>query len=239
MMLTPVPELQKPTPLLANPRVPVIQLITETDLVGIGAVAGFYPVQQPDSAHLRTWEIPGAAHLDNYELAVGGIDVPQLPVAGLAAAWAPMSTMQGFTLPEPMNNGPQQHYVGEAALVRLNDWVAEGKAPPSAARIALQSVDAKGELPGGVRTPWVDVPASRLSGFPVSVMGVGIIGGSAIPYDPAALVQFYPGGQAQYLREFQAALDKTIQAGFILPADRAEILALARLGYPHGTAAAP
>jgi hypothetical protein len=53
------------------------------------------------------------------------------------------------------------------------------------------------------------------------------------------LARFYPGGRAEYLREFQASLDKAIQAGFILPADRQEILELARLGYPQTAPASP
>jgi hypothetical protein len=229
---TPLPALQKATPLTADPRVPVLQLITETDLVGIGALIGFYPVQQADAPHLRTWEIAGAAHLDNYELGVGMIDTPQLPVSALAAAWAPKSEALGLGLPVPLNNGPQHHYVAEAALAWLNQWVASGTLPPRAAPIVLTTVTAKGGTAGGVRTPWVDVPVSRLSGFPVTVMGAGAIAGAVFPYGPPALAQFYPGGEAEYLRQFQAALDKTIKAGFLLPADRQEILDLARFGYP-------
>jgi Alpha/beta hydrolase domain len=59
------------------------------------------------------------------------------------------------------------------------------------------------------------------------------VAGSAIPYNQAALAQVYPGGKAEYLRQFQAALDKSIQSGFILATDRNEILALARRGYPQ------
>ena len=166
-------------------------------------------------------------------LTVGNIDTPQLPVAKLAAAWAPLDALGPAKLPEPINNGPQHHYVTEAALARLNAWVAAGTPPPSAPRIELQHVDAKGATMGGIRTPWVDVPVSHLSGFPVTVMGPGAIAGSAIPYDQAALARFYPGGKAEYLRQFQAALDESIQSGFILAADRNEILALARLSYPQ------
>lgn len=226
-------QLQTPTKLNPNPRVPVLQLATETDLIGLGAVAGLYPVQQPDSPHLRTWEIAGAAHVDNYELGTGMIDIPQLPVAKLAAAWAPKTSVLGITLPVPVNNGPQHHYVAEAALVRLDEWVAGGQAPPAAGRITLQ-LDTKGGLAGGIRTPWVDVPVSHLTGFPAGVLGSAAIAGAAIPYDQAALAQFYPGGKTEYLRKFRAALDKTIQSGFILPADREEILDLARLSYPPG-----
>jgi hypothetical protein len=41
----------------------------------------------------------------------------------------------------------------------------------------------------------------------------------------------YPGGKAEYLKRFAVALDRSIQSGFILPADRQEILDLAAASY--------
>jgi hypothetical protein len=52
------------------------------------------------------------------------------------------------------------------------------------------------------------------------------------PLDPDLLAALYPGGLADYLARFEAALDETITAGFVLPADRAEALALAEAGWP-------
>ena len=57
-----VPEAVKFRPDL---RVPLLTVITETDLVG-AARAGYYLARQPDNEWLRTWEIPGTAHADNY-----------------------------------------------------------------------------------------------------------------------------------------------------------------------------
>jgi Alpha/beta hydrolase domain len=131
----------------------------------------------------------------------------------------------------PANNGPQQHYVVDAALAQLNNWVATGRVPPAGARIELipgnpptLELDANGNALGGVRTPWVDVPTSRLS-------GVGSMFGSTATYNNAKLEQLYPGGRDEYLRKFEVSLDHTIQPGFILAADRQEILELARLCY--------
>ncbi len=56
--------------------------------------------------------------------------------------------------------------------------------------------------------------------------------GSGEPFDAATVRRLYPGGAAEYLESFTAALDSAIGSGFILPADRAEILELAAATYP-------
>jgi len=78
-----------------------------------------------------------------------------------------------------------------------------------------------------VRTPWVDVPIARLSGVGNSGSPVAFLAGASEPFDAATLDRLYPGGKREYLKKFEASLDSTIKAGFILPADRNEILALA------------
>jgi hypothetical protein len=51
--------------------------------------------------------------------------------------------------------------------------------------------------------------------------------GSGEVFDTAALRALYPRGAAEYLERFTEALDRAIESGFILPADRSEILELA------------
>ena len=58
--------------------------------------------------------------------------------------------------------------------------------------------------------------------------------GCGEPFDAATARGLYPGGPTEYLESFTAALDTAIQSGFILPADRAEILRLAAATYPSG-----
>ena len=84
---------------------------------------------------------------------------------------------------------------------------------------------------GGVRTPWVDVPIARTSGVGGDENIMSAIFGSGEPFDAATLHRLYPGGAEEYLQRFTAALDTAIQSGFILPADRAEILQLADATY--------
>jgi hypothetical protein len=225
-------------------RVPVITLITETDLVGGGRLPGFFPAQQPDNARLRIWEIPGTAHADTYIFGGAAIDSGQEPIAALAATYAPSASVFGATAAKPINAAPQHHYVVEAALWSLDRWVRTGQAPPEAPRMAAVAGDKPGDPPtlvydangnteGGIRTPWVDAPTARLSGLGNSGGAFGFLVGVTEPFDQAKLATLYPGGRQEYLAKFDASLSAAIRSGFILPADEAEIRALAEAMYPN------
>jgi hypothetical protein len=228
-------------------RVPVIAVITETDLIGIDLagfhLAGFSNVAQADTNRLRTWEIAGAAHVDTYALGAAAIDSGSAPVAQLAAAYAPTDTAAGVKLARPMNSAPQHHYVLMAALWNLNRWVKDGQEPPKAPRLktlagdkrggpAQLVLDANGDAEGGIRTPWVDVPTARLSGIGNSHGSRGSLVGVTEPFDQVRLDKLYPGGRTEYLKKFNRSLESAIKAGFILQADAADIKAMAAAMYP-------
>jgi hypothetical protein len=219
-------------------RVPTITVITETDLVGTGR-QGFYVARQPDGKHLRTWEIPGTAHADTYTLQVAPIDTGSVPIATIAAAYKPADNLMGMEVSKPINFAPHHHYVVQAAVVALNRWVATGRAAPTAQPITLTPadppalvLDAGGHAQGGIRTPWVDVPAARLSGTGNDGNIMAALFGSSEAFDAATLARLYPGGKPEYLRRFRASLDAAIRKGFLLAADRAEMLQLAEAMYP-------
>ena len=218
-------------------RAPMITVITETDMLD-GRIPGFNGARQPDNERLRVWEVAGTAHADNYTFSVGFMDSGSAPIEKLAAAHEATADVRGMQLAKPMNNAPQHHYVMQAALWHLDRWIAAGEAPPKATPLTLASsegprfaFDANGNAEGGVRTPWVDVPTSRLSGAPNSGGALGFLVGSSEPFDAATLNRLYPGGQREYLEKFEASLDSAITLGFILPADRQEILDLAAFAY--------
>jgi hypothetical protein len=52
-------------------------------------------------------------------------------------------------------------------------------------------------------------------------------------FDGDTLARLYPGGAAEYLTRFTTSLDAAIGAGFLLTADRQEILDLAAATYPR------
>lgn len=221
-------------------RVPVLTLITETDLLG-GRLPGYHGSRRPDSATLRVWELAGAAHADNYLFAGAFMDSGKEGSAALAKVFLP--SKQGPMGPEavPLNPGMPHHYVSEAAISALNAWVRTGKAPASTPLLTLATPagsaapalarDASGIARGGIRTPWTDVPTIRLSGQGDPKSFIGMLAGKGEPLTRAELAALYPGGKAEYLRRFTAALDAAIRAGHVLADDRQEILDIAAINF--------
>ena len=219
-------------------RVPVLAVITETDLL-VDNIPGYSGARQPDNDRLRVWEVAGTAHADMYTFSAGRIDSGSESLEKLEAANRPTNSVLGSTVAKPINNALQHHYVTEAALASLDHWVRAGRAAPAAAPIQLTPgdhpsfvLDANGLAAGGVRTPWVNVPTARLSGVGNSGGMLAGMAGVCEPFDEATFARLYPGGKKEYLRKFQVSLDAAIEAGFILPADRKEILGLAEVAYP-------
>jgi hypothetical protein len=130
-----------------------------------------------------------------------------------------------------------------AAMSALENWVRTGKAPPKAPRLELEPAAKAGEAPklvadaqgnsrGGIRTPWVDAPTAKLSGFGNTGGPFGFLVGTTEPFDAATLAKLYPGGKADYLKRFDASLAGAVKSGFILKADAPEIRALAAANWP-------
>lgn len=228
-------------------RVPLVTIITETDLFG-GVRNGYYYARQPDNQWLRVWEIPGSAHADNYTIQVAPIDSGDAALDDIVAAYAPTNVLMGQQLGHYINFAPQHHYVVQAAVSALDTWVRTGEPAPAAPPMATRETegpqpvcDANGITEGGVRTPWVDAPTARTTGFGAwddgtesdSANIMATIFGSGEPFDTATLSRLYPGGSTEYLEKFTGSLDTAIRSGFILPADRAEILELAAAMYPR------
>lgn len=210
-------------------RVPVLTVQSETDVVGLGSAGA----RQPDGDRLRLWEIAGAAHADTYLLIASAQDDGSLPSEKLAALLAPTAEAYGMKMGEPMNSGPQQHYVLQAALSHLGRWAAGGAAPPSAPQLELEdgarpfALDENGIARGGLRTPWVDAPSAVLSGLGQSGAEFAFLFGTTRELDESARTRLYPGGRSEFLSRFEKATDEALAAGFLLEADAAEIRGLA------------
>ena len=189
--------------------VPVFMFETQTDLIELGYAAA----RQPNTARIRTWQVAGTSHADAFE--VGGDP-----------------GILGCTT--PVNDGPQ-HTVVQAAFAAFTQWVDHGTPPPSPAPFKLSStspptlaLDSHGNVIGGVRTPAVDVPVSTLSGAaPAGANALCSLFGSAVPFSPSTLTSLYQT-KSNYLAAYSASLDKAIKGGYILPADRAALLAQAQ-----------
>lgn len=195
--------------------VPVLTLITETDLFGLG----FYPARQPDTDLLRTWEMAGTAHADQSTLDYGIASGRQ---------WDTTSKVPDFTgMCGSINDGPQL-YIERAAFAALGKWVADGIAPPHAPPITVRDGkigrDARGNALGGIRTPAVDVPTEALSGeWDSSKSVICSLFGVATPFDDATLKSLYPTHD-DYVAKVNASAASAVKAGFLLRPDADEIV---------------
>jgi hypothetical protein len=215
-------------------RVPVLVFQSETDVI----VLGGGQADQSDTDSLRIWELAGAAHADTYLLNASRYDDGTLDPSRLADLLRPTSNLPIGQTDSPINAGPQQHYVGQAALSNLVAWVAERVSPPRAPRLDRDPeglgfrLDQHGNALGGIRNPWVEVPTAVLSGLGQTGETFAMLFGRTEPFDDSTLSTLYPGGKAEYLEKFKASLDVVTSAGFILAEDRAEILELVASSFP-------
>lgn len=222
----------------ADALAPVLVLQSETDVVLLEGGR----VPQEDGPKVRLWEVAGSAHGDSYVMSASASDdgtrSPEELADLLRAPAAELRTSAGEVIgsvERPINSGPQQHYVSQAGYEHLVRWAAGGDAPSVAPRLERDGDDlARDELGiscGGVRTPWVDVPAAVLSGLGQSGDGSGRLFGTTTPITPEVLAARYPGGVDDYTKQFEAALDEVIDAGFLLADDRDEMIAVAHASY--------
>jgi hypothetical protein len=191
---------------------PVLQLVTETDLFG---TLNFFPSRQPDTDKLRTWELAGTAHADQFTLDYG---------TESGHEWAPDVSVDFTSLCGTINRGPHT-WVVRRAFRALNDWITGKGAPPKGEPLAVSdgtkiTRDADGNATGGIRTPQVDVPTEVLSGEPdPSKSFICQLFGSTKPFDEAELAKRYPTHE-DYVAKVKEAAQRTVDIGFLLPEDQ-------------------
>ncbi|WP_200881096.1 alpha/beta hydrolase domain-containing protein [Amycolatopsis mediterranei] len=197
--------------------VPVFVLQSETDVIASASV-------RQDTAQVRTWEVAGTAHADQYGLNLYN-----------AANARDRSINDGAptTCDKPVNSMTFR-YAENAAFRYLDRWARGGAAPPTAAPIAmlLNLVilrDGDQNALGGVRLPDLDVPVASYSpnNSGGNVPGACLLLGTTTPLTPDRIRQLYPD-HTTYVAKFTAAADRALRAGYLLPPDRDEAVARAQ-----------
>jgi len=228
---SPQPSIAAPTPtfIRTDVDVPVLTFETETDLITLG----FLPARQPDTRHIRTWEVAGTSHYDVYGLIVGPDDPG--PAAMDTTYLPPMTSAFGgiISCARPVNAGPQ-HYVLSAALYRLHRSARAGRAQGAGApRMEITAGtppdierDALGNARGGIRTAQVEAAVATLSGLGQTGSAFCSIFGTTTPFDAVTLATLYPS-HAAYVSRVLDATRNAVRAGFVLKADAKAIKAAA------------
>lgn len=203
---------------------PTLMFQTESDLFLLNAL----PSNQPDSQMFRLWEVAGTAHADVYTLVTSNTDLGDDP--SVAEVVEVSETAGGvIECEKPINSGPA-HWVLKAGLRGLVDWITTGTPLPEAERLAVTEdrdafqLDTLGNVLGGIRTNYVDVPVAVLSGEGQAGESFCRIFGTTALFDDAQLSELYPTEQA-YVDAVRASTDAAVEAGFLLPEDAALIVA--------------
>ncbi len=207
-----------------NTGVPVIRIMTQSDY--LLAIAARQPDSDTPAERFRNYEIAGAGHATpdelNYSAAPGDI------------------LKAGRTVP-PMNckEGPRSRFPSSlafnAAWRNLLAWVQKGTPPPHAEPIRVENgkpvLDEFGNVTGGVRSPFVDVPTAVWSGSS-SGESFCFIAGHEKPFDHARLTQLY-GDHKSYVGKVTADVAVLVKARWITREDGKEVIAEAkRAGIP-------
>lgn len=174
--------------------VPVIVVNSETE------VTSYYGVREADSPRFRLWEVAGTSHVS--------VARPAEPTEG--SNWMSYS---------PVYN---------AAIRHLHRWISDGVEPPTMPRVEIKPGvprpqvvrDEHGNAAGGIRLPDIAVPTASHSGFGTQRAGsrYGFLYGTATDFDAEQLAELYPDGH-RYLKAWNAALDRAIEQGMVLPED--------------------
>jgi hypothetical protein len=179
-----------PTPPAADPRlqfhnvgVPVMRIMSQSDyLIGI---AGRRDDSDAPGDRYRHYEMAGAAHATPDELEFSAAP-PDIVKAGRDVP------------PASCNEGPRSRFPSriffDAALRNLDAWVRYRIPPPHAAPITVDNGAAKldqfGNVEGGLRSPYLDVPTSTWFGSSTGA-SFCFIAGHEVPFTSAQLHALY------------------------------------------------
>lgn len=207
---SPAPGLSDPRRQIQNVGVPVIRVMSESDyLIGLASRRSDSDTP-PDQ--FRHYEVPGAGHATPAELNFAASIEDNL------AAGVPLP-------PAACDQGPRSRYplgmVFNAVWQNLDLWVRKGIAPPRAAPIELAGNvpvrDEFGNIKGGVRTPYLDVPTSTWSGVSTGP-GFCFLVGNETPFDQARLDALYPS-HGNYVGKVVRSTVDLVRDRFLTQAD--------------------
>jgi hypothetical protein len=211
----PAPPTTDPRRQIRNAGVPVMRIMSQSDyLIGI---ASRRPDGDTRADRFRHYEMAGAGHATPDELyysaAPADIERAGRPVP-------PMSCDQG-----PRSRFPSSIHFN-AAFRNLDLWVRYGLRPPHASPITVVNgapvLDAFGNVTGGLRSPYVDVPTSRWLGSSTGA-SFCFIAGHEVPFDQATLERLYPTHRA-YVRAVIRNVLGLVRERFLTGADGARLI---------------
>ncbi|KAJ5782644.1 hypothetical protein N7457_004418 [Penicillium paradoxum] len=193
----------------------IIEIIGELEINSIKALywsngmVEELPHRRPDSNSFRLYEVAGMSHRETRYLSVA--ERKRLSTLDLGTAqWSTFTNS----------------FVFHAIFDAMDKWIKTGAAPPRGARLEVNrnweiERDEHGNALAGVRTVHTDVPTSRLIDFSPKPRPHWQTG-SEVPFTDVQMWALYKSVE-NYRRQAGEAVERQIQAGFLLPED-AEVL---------------
>lgn len=166
-----------------------------------------------DQPSLRYYEVAGMPHL---RLADQGTDATEPHPADGDRRDDPRCQ---WLYDEPVET------VVSAILDGMDRWVRQGMPMTRVARVEREGAGVArdpqtGNLRGGVRPPWIQVPAATY--LTDQETGCGSAYDTKVPYSAQRLRALY-GSHAQYVSRFEAAKRESIKQGYLLPEEATRV----------------
>jgi hypothetical protein len=196
--------------------VPFVTVYSQSELMH-DVIEGINLPPDTDSPQIRYYEVTGMPHL---RLADLGTEHTEKLAADIGKGDDPRC--------RTLYDEPAELVVS-ALLDRMDQWVRQGKPMPNAPRVARDGKTAArdpvtGNLQGGVRPPWVQVPSATY--LTDQETGCGLIYDTKVPYSKDVLDQRY-GSFSNYEQKFEDAKALSIKEGYLLPEDAAGLRSIA------------
>jgi hypothetical protein len=224
------PAANDPRQIVRNLDVPLIRIIGQTDI--LTTYAQRREDSDASSDRYRLYEIAGGAHADaNF--------YPYIPsVADLKKIGSPYPFLASWPFanqcePEQtLAKTPINTVALDAAFANLTRWIRDGVPPPKAERIALENggtpqarvvLDTFGNAVGGMRTPYLDVPAAT---YHTNSKGETFCPelGHTVAFDWARLNTLY-GTPQMYAAKVAQSVDKLVRERWLTESDGRKIKA--------------
>jgi hypothetical protein len=214
-----IPHPGQPPLQFSNVGVPIIHVMSQSDYLRA------LTVRRPDSDapadRYRHYEMAGAAHATPDEL---NFSAAPADIIKAGVAVPPMNCNEG-----PRSRFPSRIFF-DAVLRNLDQWVRYGISPPHADPIATQTtgttttgvVDQFGNVVGGLRSPYLDVPTSTWFGTSTGASFCAIAG-HEVPFDAARLQQLYPSHGA-YVRAVAKDTARLVAGRYITGYDGLDLI---------------
>jgi hypothetical protein len=225
------PAANDPRHILRNVDVPVIRVVSQTDVLLTFARRR----DDSDAAgdRYRLYEIAGAAHAD-------AAFYPYMPTVADQRKTGFDAFLHSWPFPEQCEQEttllrvPIMTHALAGAFANLTRWVRDGVPAPRAARMGVQGggtpqarvmVDEHGNAVGGVRSPYVDVPVAT---YITSTKGPGLCGNLAhmVPFDWGKLNRLY-GSPEAYAVKVGASVAQLVRDRWLTESDGRRIVASA------------